>query len=51
MDERAGENFAMICWLFGSAQTMKKRRAKLAGAGVLSFIGTARKWWLLVRIA
>src|SRR5260221_322535 len=44
-----GENFAIICWLFGSAQTMNNRRATLAGAGILSSMGTARTWWVLVR--
>ena len=39
----------MIIWLFGNAQTMKKRRARLAGAGVLSSTGTARIWWVFVR--
>ena len=32
----------MIIWLFGNAQTMKKRRAKLAGAGVLSSDGNCQ---------
>ena len=32
----------MIIWLFGNAQTMKKRRARLAGAGVPSSAGTVR---------
>jgi len=39
---KLGENFAMIVWLFGKAQTIKKRRARLAGAGVLSSAGTVR---------
>ena len=38
-----GEKLAIMLWLFARAQTIRKRRTKLAGAGTLSANGTPRK--------